>query len=100
MPKVVTFSLFLPLSISSWAVCANAPPLHTHSNATSRLFMNSSLRIFFDSGGSRVETGTDDERFRRLCQDYPLQDYRLQDYRSHNCCPHGCRFATAAAQPR
>src|SRR5262245_17743373 len=40
MPKVVTFSVFLPSLSSSSAVCANAGPHAVHnSNAASRFFM-------------------------------------------------------------
>src|SRR6267143_1949357 len=44
MPKVVTFSVFLPSASSSSAVCANADPQAVHnSNTASRFFMIASL---------------------------------------------------------
>ena len=39
MPKVVTFSLFLPLSISSCAVCASALPQQKHKSIASTFFI-------------------------------------------------------------
>ena len=39
MPKVVTFSLFLPLSISSCAVCASALPQQKHKSVASIFFI-------------------------------------------------------------
>src|SRR5258708_14928174 len=45
MPKVVTFSLFLPLSTSSCAVWASAQPHQEQSNAASIFFMTPSLMM-------------------------------------------------------
>ena len=39
MPKVVTFSVFLPLSISSCAVWASAQPHQEHNRAASIFFI-------------------------------------------------------------